>query len=233
VNYTAAITDFFKMPHWPKNLLFGAICMLLPIVGPIVLIGWIVVGFWGRESDEPTAFPDFEFDEFATYLERGLWPFLVVFVATLVMMLPFFVLMFAAAFGTAFLANQRSAGCIIGAGWLATMSLFVIVMILFALVLTPLKLRAALTQSFGQAFDLSFVKRFIALTWKETLLSALFLMFANFLFMIIGMLALFVGIYFAMVPIYFAFTHITKQLYQLYLARGGEPMSISPKLRPA
>ena len=39
MNYTAAISDFYKTPHWPRNLLFGAICVLLPIVGPIVLTG--------------------------------------------------------------------------------------------------------------------------------------------------------------------------------------------------
>jgi hypothetical protein len=230
MNYTAAISDFFKTPHWPRNLLFGAICVLLPIVGPIVLTGWMVIGFWGRDGDDPAAFPEFQFDDFATYLERGLWPFLVLFVANLVLIVPFVFLMFAA-FATTFLANQRNAGYVAGVSVCAVMCLFFVAMVLFALVMTPLKLRASLTQSFGQAFDISFVKRFIALTWKETLLAWLFLMVANVVFMIVGMLALFIGIYFVMVPVYFAFTHITKQLYQVYLDRGGEPVPISPKLR--
>ncbi|MFL6538402.1 MAG: DUF4013 domain-containing protein [Chthoniobacterales bacterium] len=231
MNYTAAISDFFKTPHWPRNLLFGAICVLLPIVGPIVLTGWMVIGFWGRDSDDPAAFPEFQFDDFATYLERGLWPFLVLFVSTLVMMAPFFFLMLVAVFGTAFFADHPNGGCVAAVSWLGTMCLFFVVMILFSLVIAPLKLRASLTQSFSQAFDLSFVKRFITLTWKETLLASLFLMLVNIVFMVVGMLALFVGIYFVMVPFYFAVTHITKQLYRLYLDRGGAAVPISPKLR--
>ena len=31
-------------------------------------------------------------------------------------------------------------------------------------------------------------------------------------------------------PIYFCWVHLHKQLYRLYLSRGGEPVPLSPKL---
>ena len=37
--------------------------------------------------------------------------------------------------------------------------------------------------------------------------------------------------YFALVPVYFSWLHLHKQLYRLYLSRGGEPVPESPKLR--
>jgi hypothetical protein len=45
------------------------------------------------------------------------------------------------------------------------------------------------------------------------------------------MLLLCVGTYFALVPVYFCWVHLYKQLYRLYLSRGGEPVPMSPKLR--
>ena len=42
-----------------------------------------------------------------------------------------------------------------------------------------------------------------------------------------------VGIYFAIVLVYFSWTHLHKQLYTLYLSRGGEPVPLSPKLNDA
>jgi hypothetical protein len=66
--------------------------------------------------------------------------------------------------------------------------------------------------------------------WKEILLSSLFLMVVSIVLSCIGLLALCIGVYFAAVPIYFCWIHLHKQLYQLYLTRGGEPIPPSPKL---
>ena len=44
----------------------------------MVLMGWLLTGFWGRNDDRPETFPDFDFDNFGKNLERGLWPTLVV-----------------------------------------------------------------------------------------------------------------------------------------------------------
>ena len=45
----------------------------------------------------------------------------------------------------------------------------------------------------------------------------------------IGAIILCIGIYFATVPAYFCWVHLQKQLYRLYLSRGGEPVPVSPK----
>jgi hypothetical protein len=101
------------------------------------------------------------------------------------------------------------------------------------LVLVPLKIRASLTQDFAKSFDVGFVKRFLALTWKEIVLSSLFVMITGTLFVCLGMIAFCVGMYFAIVLVYFSWTHLHKQLYTLYLSRGGEPVPLSPKLNDA
>ena len=81
------------------------------------------------------------------------------------------------------------------------------------------------------AFNFAFLKRFIAPTWKETILAALFLFVASIALCAVGAIILCIGMYFATVPVYFCWVHLQKQLYRLYLSRGGEPIPLSPKLR--
>jgi hypothetical protein len=122
-------------------------------------------------------------------------------------------------------------GCL-GAIIAIFMFFFYIVMIVAILfLLTPLVLRASITQDFGQSFNFTFVKRFVTLVWKEILLSSLFQIVVSMVLVCLGALALCVGMYFALVPVYFCWMHLQKQLYRLYLSRGGEPVPASPKLR--
>ena len=99
------------------------------------------------------------------------------------------------------------------------------------LLLTPLKIRASITQDFAKSFNFAWIKRFVGLMWKEILLASLFLIVAGMALSIVGMVLFCVGVYAATVVIYFAWTHLHRQLYRLYLSRGGEPVPFSPKLR--
>jgi hypothetical protein len=112
------------------------------------------------------------------------------------------------------------------------MTLFYLGMVIAMMfVLTPLTLRASITQDFGQSFNFHFGKKFVTLMWKEILFSSLFQLVAGMILVCVGALALCIGMYFALVPVYFCWVHLHKQLYQLYLVRGGEPVPLSPKLR--
>ena len=128
-------------------------------------------------------------------------------------------------------SHGHDGGCI-GAIMAMFMFVFYIVMIVVMMfVLTPLTLRASITQDFAQSFNFAFVKRFVSLVWKEILLSSLFQVAASLVLVGLGAMALCIGMYFALVPVYFCWMHLHKQLYRLYLSRGGEPMPLSPKLR--
>jgi hypothetical protein len=82
----ASISDYFKSPKWSTNLLLGGVCMLIPLAGPIVLGGWHITVLWARNDRSPGQIPEFDFSQFGKYLERGLWPFLVGFVVSLVIL---------------------------------------------------------------------------------------------------------------------------------------------------
>lgn len=234
MNYTASVSDYFKSSKWMMNTLLAGLCVFIPFIGPIVIKGWLITGFWGRDDERCETFPDFDFSSFGKYLERGLWPFLVTLVSGLAlgMVLGFFIVPVVMLTTLFIPSDNGAAGGCAAAFLIVFMVLFYVILVLaLMLVLTPLTLRASITQDFAQSFNFAFVKRFITLMWKEIILSSLFLMAASIILVCVGALALCIGMYFATVPVYFCWVHLHKQLYALYLSRGGEVIPLSPKLR--
>lgn len=217
------------------NLLFAGLCVLIPLIGPMVVIGWLITGFWVRPEEEFESLPDFDFSQFGRYLERGLWPFLVTMVVgiafsivivpvTWILMVPAMLLGGLSASG-----DTNTSSCIGFLSMVVMMLFFVATLFALMSVLVPLKIRASITQDFAKSFDVGFVKRFLTLMWLEILLSSLFVLVTGTLIICVGMVALCVGMYFASVLVYFSWTHLQKQLYTLFLSRGGEAVPVSPK----
>ena len=233
MNYTASVSDYFKSSKWMMNTLLAGVCVFIPVVGQIVIKGWMITGFWGRDDERPETFPDFDFNNFGKYLERGLWPFLVTLVSGIVIAMAACVVIVPVSMILTLLApndHSSAAGCAAALLFIILMVFYIVLIVGLMVILTPLTIRASLTQEFGPAFNFAFAKRFIALTWKEIILASLFLFAASLVLSAIGAIILCIGLYFATVPVYFCWVHLHKQLYRLYLSRGGEPVPVSPKL---
>jgi|SRR5579872_5439312 len=77
------------------NLLLIVVCEFIPIVGPIVLLGYKAeVAVALIHDPDMQRHPKFDFDRFVEYLTRGLWPFLIALGLTL----PFIPILIAAFF---------------------------------------------------------------------------------------------------------------------------------------
>src|ERR1035437_3306133 len=221
MRYLDSLTDFFKSPRWTMNLLFAGVCTLIPVVGPIVLHGWLVGGFWGRNDSDPATLPDFDFHRFTKYLMRGLWPFLVSLVFGLALVVVILVLegvMMAALWAVGAGAHHGGHGAsdlLAILALLAGFAAYLLLIVGFILILKPFLLRAELTQDFAAAFDFRFALRFLKLTWVECVVSALFVMVAGLALMAAGMLVFCIGMYFVTGPMYFMMSHLNKQIYQL------------------
>jgi hypothetical protein len=234
MNYTASVSDYFKSPKWMMNTVLAGVCVFIPFVGQIVIKGWMITGFWGRDDERPETFPDFDFNNFGKYLERGLWPFLVTLVSSLVISMAACVIIVPVTMILTLLSpndHGSASGCAAALLFIILMVFYVVLIVGMMVLLTPLTIRASITQDFGQSFNFPFIKRFIALTWQETIIASLFLFVASLVLMAIGAIVFCIGAYFALVPIYFCWVHLQKQLYRVYLSRGGEPVPVSAKLR--
>ncbi|MGI8601397.1 MAG: DUF4013 domain-containing protein [Verrucomicrobiales bacterium] len=240
LRFVDSITDFFRSPKWLINLLLGGVCFLIPLVGPLVLMGWHVTIFYGRsrrESGEteywrlpPTEWPKFDFAQFVTCLQRGLWPFLVALVLGFVL-LPVMMLCLLPIILTVAMAKDGdpSDAAMIAAVVLSAGSGLLMVM-LFNLLLAPFLLRAYGLQDFKAAFSFQWVRDYLGRMWKEQLLVALFSVAAGLALCLAGYLMLCVGVYFTMGIAMFSAAHLQRQLLDLYLQRGGEPLAPAPSL---
>ena len=228
MNYVVSITDFFKSPKWMMNLLLAGICCLVPVLGWIVVTGWLVTGFWMREDKKPETFPDFNFDLLGKYFERGLWPAVVTL---------------AISFGSS-IALQIFSGIVLGvvhmilgkSGFIVSLfagvigSVILVVKVALFFITIPVVIRATILQDFVKAFDIPFIKKFISLLWLETLLSVITLVVAFLVLVPVGMIVFCIGVIFSAAVLSFAASHLNRQLYDLYLSRGGEAIPLSPKL---
>ena len=233
MNYEASISDFFKAPQWKNNLLLGAVTMLIPVIGPLVLAGWHATCFWSRgERDDPSGYPPFDFQHFTKYLQRGLWPFLVAMVSTFVLM-PLMMLVFVPMMFAMISMEPKN-----GHGSEAAFIALIVVMFLLEIlmmagiqfILTPLQLRATITQDFKAAFDFKFAKDFIRTTWREQLIALAFMFGVTVCAMVITVITCYIGLFVAMPVVAFAWHHLHRQFYRLYLSRGGEVVPLSAKL---
>lgn len=233
MNHQSSISDFFKSPKWGMNLLLGALCMLIPMIGPMILHGWHITGFWARRDDaDPAKFPPFDFQFFGKYLERGLWPFLVAMVASLVLIPVCMILIGGPMILMGMLGGHDShAQQGFPIVFLLAFGIYLAVLALFSFILTPLVLRASITQDFGASFSLKFIRDFIALVWKEQVVSMLFMFAVYLVLMVLTVVTCYIGGMLLFPVVLYAWHHLQKQLYQLYLARGGEPVPPSPKLQ--
>src|SRR5689334_2300837 len=104
------LIDALKYPFqgpqaWP-NLGFLAICFLIPIVGPIVALGFQCEVEKQLVLSPASPGPRFDFGKFGTYLRRGVAPFVVSLLASLLLFPMMFLLIFGVIFGTTLLRNH-------------------------------------------------------------------------------------------------------------------------------
>lgn len=230
-SHSRAINYVFENPKWMQNVLLTTVCIFIPIVGPIILYGYQAEVVECLHRERGRRYPDFDFNRFSEYLTRGLWVFLVALVINLVMVPVMWIAMIG---GIALMGGAASAVGPDAAGWsfLVTFPLMIVLMsgasILMAAVSIPMFLRTGLTQEFSEGFNFSFVMEFIGNTWKQIVLSTLFLYFFSMAVTLVGLLVFCVGAYVAGAYVCLVASHVGWQLYEVHLAKGGSRVPLKP-----
>jgi hypothetical protein len=220
MQYVKPFTYFAsKKPNGLMNLLYGSVCVLIPVVGPIVLLGYRAEMAEDLDKDPKLQdYPDFDFNRFIDYLTRGIWPFLMqLIVSAGAMVLVALVVVVGIAVAVA--VQEPLIGVAVGG------ILLIPVILVSVMVLWPLELHTQLSGrfEFGRAF--AFMTRLLRRVWGQVLLAALALWFLGSLLILLGYAACLVGVYPAMVILGMAEQHFIGQIYRLYLDEGGEPIA--------
>ncbi len=226
------ITPFrylFDSPDWGKNILLATLCLFIPFVGPIVLLGWQARILRALTLKQTPAVPAFDFNEFAEYLKEGLVPFLANLVAMLPLVFLIFILGIVSAIAVPLLARpgEPVSPAIIVPLVLASLVIGVIAIIGFAVFVNAVMTRALLSCDLGKTFEFGAIMDYAKQSWKSVLVVVLIFIPASMIFMILGMLALFIGMYPASIILNVAGVHFIAQIYQQYLSKGGAPIPVA------
>jgi hypothetical protein len=231
MHYFEAYQFFLRGSKWALNLIFGGLCALVPIAGPMVLMGWAFETLQKRTNREGYRSPVFDVNKVGPYLLRGLWPFLVQLVISLPLIMVFVFIWMGLMMGTVLAANPQSGpprfllfvfpSYIVG---------IIVLSVLVQMISLPMCLRAGIMQDFGPAFNVSWAIDFIKRMWAEMLLSMLFFLVTAPIVALLGLLLCCIGVYPAAALTQLAHYHIWFQLYDLYLERGGEAIPVKAEL---
>ncbi len=218
MDYFEAFRFPFRSPKWGMNLLYGSLMMMIPLVGPIVLLGYFGDVLDILRKDRDSAPPDLDFGRFGKNLERGIWPFLASLLATL-LIVPLFLV---AATPLLAIPAMRLEGTVLLVPIGLTLVLVVVAWVAAILIMTPAHLHAMEARKIEFGAWPGFINEFIRRVGTETLVGTLCLMAGSLPLMIAGYACCIVGVYPAVTIFQYAQWHLMFQLYDLFLERGGQ-----------
>lgn len=223
-----AVRAVFADPEWKHNVLFALIFMVIPVVGPIALSGWMCEVMQRKARRQPNAIVYIEFSDFGEYIKRGLSVFLVQLVVTLPVLFITYGAMAATGFAVfAVMAATEEPAAGIGVGVGVGLTSLVLLMALGAVV-NATQTRAELTENFSEALRLGEVMGYVKLTFWTVMWKNFAFMWVALGIILIGIIACYIGLYPAIAVIQLAAMHLRFQVYEAYLARGGPPIPVKP-----
>jgi hypothetical protein len=254
MRYWQSYRFVFYSPNWLTNLLLGGVCLLIPWIGQIVMIGYLfeVIDVLlrrrqlerGRASSYPAdefservldalpvnddaalrPYPDFAFHRFSEYLTRGIWPFLVRLIVNMVVGVLAGFLLIVGMLFAGFAAAATQSPLLFLMIYGLFWIFFSLALMAAAILTTPLYLRSGLRGDLVSAFSMAFYRDFLKRVGMEVVLTQLFLAATGAVLSIGGVLMCYIGLFPVWVLTMYAQHHLDYQLYELYLERGGMPV---------
>ena len=227
MNFLRAIKFSFANPKWWLTSLVVLCTSYVPILGHMVLLGYLSTILESFVHTKNDTYKDFNLNKLVEYFKRGIYPFCTQLIIGLCCIGVLFLI--PAIIGISIFAvvdesiNDKTVALLVIAG----LGLFFIIAIFFSLIINfiiiPATIAAALTQRFHYSFSLKFICGFIKRTWKEFLLVICFYLLLSFVMIPIMIIPGAVLImYVIMGPLMLMQWHIYWQLYEIYLKKDGK-----------
>ena len=232
MNYKRAYAIAFQHPDWMKSVLLLAVCVLIPIVGVMVILGYRAEAMdrWIDDDSDERQKP-FDFNRFTELLTRGAWPFLYQLIIGIAFGYGGRGLVYGMFIGVVIASKDEVVAGIAFA--LYFLSIMLIQLVIKA-IQWPFVLHGQVCGKFDFGAAWAFAKDFYAKVGVTNLLSIAFLcMILDMLCVFAGMLVCCVGLYAAAAVIMLADNHILWQLYRKYLDKGGRTIPrFEPPMKP-
>jgi hypothetical protein len=228
IEYLRSVRVVFEHPQWFQGLLLLALFMLIPVLSSPMLFGYLFEVTEHLHLRRSGPYPLFDVRRFAAYVTRGIWCYLIVnlIAANVIPIMVFFFDGSMIASMAIIQADRNVGGLVVAIGVPIVLTIFFALVLLLSVVLTPMYLRAGLTQDFALTFNFRWISDFVRKMWFESLLVNLFLWLAMLVVLPLGCLLFCYGFWLAWAMMVVASGHLNWQLYELYLTRGGEPIPL-------
>lgn len=240
MEYLRGLRKLRDDPEWLSKLGFGSLLLfsaaIIPFVGRISLAGWCAVIVRRAVAGQDDRLPrlDLDFDYIGKLFGTGFKGFLVALIWGLPAGVAIFAMVMLGYFGMAFgvVAAGRAGGeeaalgvmCCFGAGIPA---LFLLATLL-GLPAQMAMVRAELADDMGKGLELGAVLDMTRKVFRELLIGSIVLSIVQTVMLFVGLLLCYFPVFPAMVAMQVARAYFGAQLYQLYVERGGEPVTIGP-----
>lgn len=228
VSALRAVKAVLSDPNAKTNVLLGIVFMLIPIVGPMALSGWMCESHQRHLRKHPNPMPKIDFGDFGEYIKRGIPVFVSSLIVTLPVLFIAYAVMGAGAFAT-FAAIAATNEPLVGIAVGAVVGIIgLVVMFSLGVVVNAAHTRAELTEDLGEALKIGKVLGYAKATFGQVLIKNITFGFIAFGMVLIGILLCYLGLYPAIVVVQIAAMHLRYQVYSDYLAKGGEPIPLKP-----
>jgi len=226
MNYMRGFQYIREREKWVTNVLLGAVCLLIPIIGQIVFVGYMFDVIEALHKDpEHKNYPDFDFNRFTDFLSRGIWPWLAEFLFGLIISIPLAIVGMIIMVAGMAASKGEPWGIAIGYGFMFLV--IVPLSILLSVVIWGPEFQAGMTRQFQFNQMIEFGKGFFRLLKKEMIITALVLVGCYILAMIVTVVTCYVGAFIVGPVLLYAKYHWLWQMYELYLQRGGTPITVA------
>ncbi len=225
IDFAASFKDLFSTEKKWMTVLGLSVSMLIPVVGPLVAIGYLMRRFARVRNGRPAE--DFDFNNFGEYLQIGLWPFLCSIVATVVFLPVIFVCAIPMSLGPMLAQDNQGLAIAIS---IVGFVLYLVALFLLMMVTYPVMLRSGLMMDFKSGFSKSFILSFMKKVGMSLVGYLLLVSIIAVPLILIGYVALLVGAIVVAAGLQFVMLHLIFQHYDLYLERGGEVIEVNPEL---
>jgi len=226
MNYMRGFKYIRDREKWVTNVLLGTVCLLIPVIGQIVFTGYMFEVVESLLKDpERKKYPDFDFNRFTEFLSRGVWPWLAQFLFGLIISIPLTILGMVVLFASIAVAHGKPWGIIVG-----ELFMFLVIVplsMLLSVVIWGPEFHAGMTKQFQFGPMIEFGKSFFSKLKREMIITGLVLVGFIFVAMILMIVTCYIAAFFIGPVFMYAKYHWLLQMYELYLQRGGKPITPS------
>lgn len=231
MQFKRSIKFSFDNPRWWFASLIVLLASYVPVLGHMVLMGYLSKVLEKFVTTGKDSYEDFDFNKLGEYFKRGVYPFCTniiisfCFLGILLSMMAIVGLAVFAFVGGSMKDDTVAILVIAGVGLLFMIIMFFSLLLNFIIV--PATIAAALTQGFRYSFSFKFISGFVKRTWKEFLLVICFYILVSLVCLPILIIPGAVLVLYAfMGPLMLMQWHIKWQLYKAYLEKGGEALPL-------